>query len=145
MLQAELSGDQVAVQVLEAAEAQTADELNEELEKLAEKQIEEQAAMEVKQVEEMINMEHELQVEEEAAGQQVADQIEEQKLKVGNTSIKSSPSALKLFQSLSHPIAFCPLHLLLKSCSKYRRNDIPCFKKKNVACGVVSPLHSVHC
>ena len=91
VLQAELSGDQAAVQVLEAAEAQVADELNVELEKLAEKQIEEQAALEVKQVEELINMEEELRAEEQTAGQQVADQIEEQKQKVGN----------KLNQSLS--------------------------------------------
>ena len=84
MLQAELSGDQAAVQVLEAAEAQVAVELNEELEKLAEKQIEEQAALEVKQVEELINMEEELRVEQQTAGQQVEDQIEEQKQKVGD-------------------------------------------------------------
>lgn len=84
MFQAELSGDQAAVQVLEAAEAQVAGELNEELEKLAEKQIEEQAALEVKQVEELINMEGELRAEQQTAGQQVADQIEEQKQKVGN-------------------------------------------------------------
>ncbi len=91
MLQAELSGDQAAVQVLEAAEAQIAGELNEELETLAEKQIEEQVTLEVKQVEEMINMEQELKVEEHAAGEQVADQIEEQKLKVGNASINPPP------------------------------------------------------
>ena len=84
MLQAELSGDQAAVQVLEAAEAQVAVELNEELEKLVEKQIEEQAALEVKQVEELINMEKELRVEQQTAGQQVEDQIEEQKQKVGD-------------------------------------------------------------
>ena len=84
MFQAELSGDQAAVQVLEAAEAQVAGELKEELEKLAEKQIEEQAALEVKQVEELINMEGELRAEQQTAGQQVADQIEEQKQKVGN-------------------------------------------------------------
>lgn len=82
MLQAELSGDQAAVSVLEAAEAQVAGELNEELEKLAEKQIEEQAALEVKQVEELINMEEELRAEQQTAGQQVADQIEEQKQKL---------------------------------------------------------------
>lgn len=84
VLQAELSGDQAAVQVLEAAEAQVAVELNQELEKLAEKQIEEQAALEVKQVEEMINMEEELRVEQQTAGQQVEDQIDEQKQKVGD-------------------------------------------------------------
>lgn len=84
LLQAELSGDQAAVQVLEAAEAQVAVELNQELEKLAEKQIEEQAALEVKQVEEMINMEKELRVEQQTAGQQVEDQIDEQKQKVGD-------------------------------------------------------------
>ena len=87
LLQAELSGDQAAVQVLEAAEAQVAVELNEELEKLAEKQIEEQAALEVKQVEELINMEKELRAEQETAGQQVAEQIEEQKQKVGDELI----------------------------------------------------------
>lgn len=90
MFQAELSGDQAAVQVLEVAEAQVAGELNEELEKLAEKQIEEQAALEVKQVEEMINMEEELRAEQQTAGQQVADQIEEQKQKVGNELIQFS-------------------------------------------------------
>lgn len=84
MPQAELSGDQAAVQVLEAAEAQVAVELTKELEKLAEKQIEEQAALEVKQVDELINMEEELQVEQQTAGQQVAEQIEEQKQKVGD-------------------------------------------------------------
>lgn len=84
MLQAQLSGDQAAVQVLEAAEAQVAVELNEELEKLAEKQIEEQATLEVKQVEELINMEDELRAEQQTAGLQVADQIEEQKQKVGD-------------------------------------------------------------
>lgn len=100
MLQAELSGDQAAVSVLEAAEAQVAGELNEELEKLAEKQIEEQAALEVKQVEELINMEEELRAEQQTAGQQVADQIEEQKQKVGNESIPSSPPPPKLFSSI---------------------------------------------
>lgn len=98
MLQAELSGDQAAVSVLEAAEAQVEGELNEELEKLAEKQIEEQAALEVKQVEELINMEEELRAEQQTAGQQVADQIEEQKQKVGNESIPSPPP--KLFSSI---------------------------------------------
>ena len=93
MLQAELSGDQAAVQVLEAAEAQVAGELNEELEKLAEKQIEEQAALEVKQVEELINMEEELRAEQQTAGRQVADQIEEQKQKVGNKSIPFYPNS----------------------------------------------------
>ena len=88
-----MSGDQAAVQVLEAAEAQVAGELNEELEKLAEKQIEEQAALEVKQVEELINMEEELRVEQQSAGQQVADQIEEQKQKVGNKLIHFSPNS----------------------------------------------------
>lgn len=115
MLQAELSGDQAAVQVLEAAEAQIAGELNEELEKLAEKQIEEQAALEVKQVEEMINMEQELKVEEQAAGEQVADQIEEQKLKVSNASINSpcpspllnSSHAIKSF-SVPSPLSLAP-------------------------------------
>ena len=75
------------MQVLEAAEAQVAVELNQELEKLAEKQIEEQAALEVKQVEELINMEKELRAEQETAGQQVAEQIEEQKQKVGDELI----------------------------------------------------------
>jgi len=102
VFQAELSGDQAAVQVLEAAEAQVAGELNEELEKLAEKQIEEQAALEVKQVEELINMEEELRAEQQTAGQQVADQIEEQKQKVGNE--------LMLFSlNLCHPHSVpCP-------------------------------------
>ena len=72
--------------MLEAAEAQVAGELNEEVEKLAEKQIEEQAALEVKQVEELINMEEELRAEEQTAGQQVAVQIEEQKQKGGKES-----------------------------------------------------------
>lgn len=99
MLQAELSGDQAAVQVLEAAEAQVADELNVELEKLAEKQIEEQAALEVKQVEELINMEEELRAEEQTAGQQVADQIEEQKEKVGNKLNRSLSLSLSLLNS----------------------------------------------
>ena len=84
VFQAELSGDQAAVQVLEAAEAQVAVQLTEDLEKLAEKQIEEQAALEVKQVEELINMEEELRAEQQTAGQQVAGQIEEQKQKVGD-------------------------------------------------------------
>lgn len=109
MLQAELSGDQAAVSVLEAAEAQVAGELNEELEKLAEKQIEEQAALEVKQVEELINMEEELRAEQQTAGQQVADQIEEQKQKVGNESIPSPPPPNSSVPSVFCPFNSCPL------------------------------------
>lgn len=110
VLQAELSGDQAAVQVLEAAEAQVADELNVELEKLAEKQIEEQAALEVKQVEELINMEEELRAEEQTAGQQVADQIEEQKQKVGNKLNQSFSLSPKLLTFVFGPLTsdLCP-------------------------------------
>ena len=110
VLQAELSGDQAAVQVLEAAEAQVADELNVELEKLAEKQIEEQAALEVKQVEELINMEEELRAEEQTAGQQVADQIEEQKQKVGNKLNQSLSLSPKLLTFAFGPLTsdLCP-------------------------------------
>lgn len=106
-LQAELSGDQAAVQVLEAAEAQIAGELSQELEKLAEKQIDEQAALEVKQAEELINMEKELQAEQQGAGNQVADQIEEQKQKVGNAYTNSPiPPPLALY-----PLSILPLPL----------------------------------
>lgn len=78
------------MQVLEAAEAQIAGVLSQELEKLADKQIEEQTALEVKQAEELINMEKELQAAQQDAGNQVADQIEEQKQKVYNSSINRS-------------------------------------------------------
>ena len=44
-------GDDAAVQVLEEAEAQIADDLSHELENLSEKQIEEQTALEIKQAE----------------------------------------------------------------------------------------------
>jgi len=68
---------------LEAAEAQVADEVSQELAQLAEKQMEHQAALDVKQAEEMLALEENLKAEEQAGGQQVADQIEEQKIKVG--------------------------------------------------------------
>lgn len=68
--------------MLEATEAKVADEVNQELEQLAERQIEHQAALDVKQAEEMIALEQELTTEEHTGGQQVSDQIEQQKLKV---------------------------------------------------------------
>lgn len=83
-------GDDVAVQVLEEAEAQIADELSHELENLSEKQIEEQTALEIKQAEELINLEKDLRAAQQDAGKQVADQIEEQKQKVDNILINSS-------------------------------------------------------
>ena len=107
-LQAELSGDQAAVQVLEAAEAQIAGELSQELEKLAEKQIDEQAALEVKQAEELINMEKELQAEQQGAGNQVADQIEEQKQKVGNAYTNSPIPPSLLLYSRGIPLPLNP-------------------------------------
>ena len=134
MLQAELSGDQAAVQVLEAAEAQVAGELNEELEKLAEKQIEEQAALEVKQVEELINMEEELRAEQQTAGRQVADQIEEQKQKVGNKSIPFYPNCCH-----SHFLP-CP-HLCLRPSTDGLFTDIV-FQMINCSRRLVSPLNS---
>ena len=81
--QAELSGDEATLQVLEAAEAKVGDIVSRELEQLAERQIEQQAALDVKQAEEVLTLEKELTTEEHTAGQQVTDQIEEQKLKVG--------------------------------------------------------------
>lgn len=69
--------------MLEAADAQVSEEVNKELERLAEQQIEQQTALEVKQAEEMIALEEELKNEEMSGGYQVVDQIEEQKLKVG--------------------------------------------------------------
>lgn len=83
-------GDDAAVQVLEEAEAQIADDLSHELENLSEKQIEEQTALEIKQAEELINLEKDLQAAQQDAGKQVADQIEEQKQKVGNILINPS-------------------------------------------------------
>lgn len=83
-------GDDVAVQVLEEAEAQIADDLSHELENLSEKQIEEQTALEIKQAEELINLEKDLRAAQQDAGKQVADQIEEQKQKVDNILINSS-------------------------------------------------------
>lgn len=80
--QAELSGNEATLQVLEATEAKVADEVSQELEQLAERQIEHQAALDVKQAEEMIALEQELTTEEHTGGQQVSDQIEQQKLKV---------------------------------------------------------------
>ena len=83
-------GDGAAVQVLEEAEAQIADDLSHELENLSEKQIEEQTALEIKQAEELINLEKDLRAAQQDAGKQVADQIEEQKQKVGNILINPS-------------------------------------------------------
>lgn len=83
-------GDDAAVQVLEEAEAQIADDLSHELENLSEKQIEEQTALEIKQAEELINLEKDLRAAQQDAGKQVADQIEEQKQKVDNILINSS-------------------------------------------------------
>lgn len=83
-------GDDAAVQVLEEAEAQIADDLSHELENLSEKQIEEQTALEIKQAEELINLEKDLRAAQQDAGKQVADQIEEQKQKVGNILINPS-------------------------------------------------------
>ena len=83
--QAELSGDEATLQVLEAAEVQIAEDVRQELEQLAERQMEHQAALDVKQAEEMLALEDELKAEEYAGSQQVDDQIEEQKLKVGQT------------------------------------------------------------
>lgn len=83
-------GDDAAVQVLEEAEAQIADNLSHELENLSEKQIEEQTALEIKQAEELINLEKDLRAAQQDAGKQVADQIEEQKQKVGNILINPS-------------------------------------------------------
>ena len=68
--------------MLEAAEAQVSEEMNQELERLTEKQMELQTAMEVKQAEEMLALEDDLKAEEQAGGKQVVDQIEEQKVKV---------------------------------------------------------------
>lgn len=83
-------GDDAAVQVLEEAEAQIADDLSHELENLSEKQIEEQTALEIKQAEELINLEKDLRAAQQDAGKQVADQIEEQKQKVDNILINLS-------------------------------------------------------
>ena len=83
-------GDDAAVQVLEEAEAQIADDLSHELENLSEKQIEEQTALEIKQAEELINLEKDLRAAQQDAGKQVADQIEEQKQKVDNILINPS-------------------------------------------------------
>lgn len=83
-------GDDTAVQVLEEAEAQIADDLSHELENLSEKQIEEQTALEIKQAEELINLEKDLRAAQQDAGKQVADQIEEQKQKVDNILINLS-------------------------------------------------------
>lgn len=83
-------GDDAAVQVLEEAEAQIADDLSHELETLSEKQIEEQTALEIKQAEELINLEKDLRAAQQDAGKQVADQIEEQKQKVDNILINLS-------------------------------------------------------
>ena len=83
-------GDDAAVQVLEEAEAQIADDLSHELENLSRKQIEEQTALEIKQAEELINLEKDLRAAQQDAGKQVADQIEEQKQKVGNILINPS-------------------------------------------------------
>lgn len=83
-------GDDTAVQVLEEAEAQIADDLSHELETLSEKQIEEQTALEIKQAEELINLEKDLRAAQQDAGKQVADQIEEQKQKVDNILINLS-------------------------------------------------------
>ena len=69
--------------MLETAASQVEDEVNQELEQLAERQIEQQAALDVKQAEEMLSLEQELRTEEQSGGQQVAEQIDEQKLKVG--------------------------------------------------------------
>lgn len=69
--------------MLEAADAQVSEEVNKELERLAEQQIEQQTALEVKQAKEMMTLEEELKNEEMSGGHQVVDQIEEQKLKVG--------------------------------------------------------------
>ena len=69
---------------MEAAQASVEDELNKELNKLAAKQIEGQAALEVKQVKEMRAMEEELKAEELNAGKQVHEQIEKQKQKVSD-------------------------------------------------------------
>ena len=80
--QVELSGDEATLQVLEATEAKVADEVSQELEQLAERQIEHQAALDVKQAEEMIALEQELTTEKHTGGQQVSDQIEQQKVKV---------------------------------------------------------------
>lgn len=85
-----MHGDDAAVQVLEEAEAQIADDLSHELENLSEKQIEEQTALEIKQAEELINLEKDLRAAQQDAGKQVADQIEEQKQKVDNILINPS-------------------------------------------------------
>ena len=69
--------------MLETAESQVEDEVAQEMEQLAERQIEQQAALDVKQAEEMLSLEQELRTEEQSGGQQVAEQIDEQKLKVG--------------------------------------------------------------
>lgn len=59
--------------------------MSQELEQLAERQIEQQAELDVKQAEAMLTLEKDLKSEEQAGGQQVTDQIEEQKLKVDIT------------------------------------------------------------
>ena len=68
--------------MLETAESQVEDEVAQEMEQLTERQIEQQAALDVKQAEEMLSLEQELRTEEQSGGQQVAEQIDEQKLKV---------------------------------------------------------------
>lgn len=68
--------------MLETAESQVEDEVAQEMEQLTERQIEQQAALDVKQAEEMLSLEKELRTEEQSGGQQVAEQIDEQKLKV---------------------------------------------------------------
>lgn len=68
--------------MLETAESQVEDEVAQEMEQLTERQIEQQAALDVKQAEEMLSLEKELRTEEQSGGEQVAEQIDEQKLKV---------------------------------------------------------------
>ena len=107
-----MSGDEATLQVLEATEAQVADEVSQELEQLADRQIEQQAELDVKQAEEMLALEEDLKAEEQAGGQQVADQIEEQKLKVGIT-IENSEKIFIVAVARGRILLSVSLYLLL--------------------------------
>ena len=92
-----MSGDQCAVEVLETAAATVESQVANELDNLAEEQIERQAELEMAQQEEIVAMAGELDAVLETNEKNIGVQIEEQKKKVLSTILSSSSSSSSSF------------------------------------------------
>ena len=82
LYQAQLTGDQGAVEVLEAAEQSVEKEVANEMDDLVEKQIERQADLEISQQKAVAEMTEEMDAVLATNEKEISSQIEEQKKKV---------------------------------------------------------------